>query len=172
MFRAEIQWLATGPTLRFEGRLVADWAEQARHLVTRDVLPEGLTVDLTELSYIDSAGEQLLKWLARMGVKFIAGNIYTMGVCERLHLPTLERTSFRHKRPYAGPQLSRSHNISTPATTFHDAERTVIREALEAASGQISGNGGAAERLGLKLTTLQNKMRRLGISRREYRSQP
>src|ERR1039457_7736510 len=30
MFRAEIQWLASGPTLKLKGRLVADWAEQAR----------------------------------------------------------------------------------------------------------------------------------------------
>jgi formate hydrogenlyase transcriptional activator len=42
----------------------------------------------------------------------------------------------------------------------------VITEALRAASGRISGNGGAAERLGLKRTTLQNKIRRLGISRK------
>jgi DNA-directed RNA polymerase specialized sigma24 family protein len=48
---------------------------------------------------------------------------------------------------------------------FHEAEQKVIIEALKAASGRISGHGGAAERLGLKRTTLQNKMRRLGISK-------
>ena len=47
MMRAEIQWLASGPTLKLEGKLVADWAEQARCLVTKDVLPKGLIVDLT-----------------------------------------------------------------------------------------------------------------------------
>jgi len=57
------------------------------------------------------------------------------------------------------------NNISTPASTFHDAERKVILDALTASSGQISGRGGAAERLGLKRTTLQNKMRRLGINK-------
>ena len=51
MFRAEIQWLASGPTLKLEGKLVADWAEQARCLVTKDVLPKGLIVDLTEVIY-------------------------------------------------------------------------------------------------------------------------
>jgi anti-anti-sigma regulatory factor len=64
MFRAEIQWLAIGPTLKLEGQLVAGWAEQAECLVTKDVLPKGLIVDLAEVSYIDSVGEQLLKWLA------------------------------------------------------------------------------------------------------------
>jgi formate hydrogenlyase transcriptional activator len=54
------------------------------------------------------------------------------------------------------------------ASTFHQAERDVIIDALKAASGQISGKGGAAERLGLKRSTLQNKMRKLGIGRTCY----
>jgi formate hydrogenlyase transcriptional activator len=53
---------------------------------------------------------------------------------------------------------------SAPASTFHDAERTVIVDALRAAAGRIAGKGGAAERLGLKRTTLQHKIRRLGIT--------
>ena len=55
-----------------------------------------------------------------------------------------------------------------PDSTFLQAERSVIIGALKAASGQISGRGGAAERLGLKRTTLQNKMRRLNIIRDDY----
>ena len=54
------------------------------------------------------------------------------------------------------------------SSTFLQAQRDVIINALKAASGQISGNGGAAERLGLKRTTLQNKMRRLNICRADY----
>lgn len=54
------------------------------------------------------------------------------------------------------------------SSTFLQAQRDVIINALKAASGQISGNGGAAERLGLKRTTLQNKMRRLNICRVDY----
>ena len=63
MFRAEILWLANGPTLKMEGRLVGEWAEQARCLVTADVVPKGLIVDLADVSYIDSSGERLLSWL-------------------------------------------------------------------------------------------------------------
>ena len=70
--------------------------------------------------------------------------------------------------PIAEFQASHSRNVSCPASTFHEAERKVIFEALKAASGQISGHGGAAERLGLKRTTLQNKMRRLGITKGDY----
>ncbi len=70
--------------------------------------------------------------------------------------------------PAAELQASCSGGVLPPASTFHEAERRVIIDALKAASGQLSGNGGAAERLGLKRTTLQNKMRRLGISKRDY----
>jgi formate hydrogenlyase transcriptional activator len=66
-------------------------------------------------------------------------------------------------------ELNASHPRGfAPASTFEQAERAVIIDALKAASGQISGRGGAAERLGLKRTTLQNKMRKLSINRAEY----
>jgi formate hydrogenlyase transcriptional activator len=51
------------------------------------------------------------------------------------------------------------------APSLEQAERDVITNALKAASGRIAGKGGAAERLGLKRTTLQNKMHKLGIIR-------
>ncbi len=53
-------------------------------------------------------------------------------------------------------------------STFRQAESCVIINALRAASGRIAGKGGAAERLGLKRTTLQNKIRRLGIAKATY----
>jgi formate hydrogenlyase transcriptional activator len=56
----------------------------------------------------------------------------------------------------------------TQGSTFQEAERQVIMDALSAASGRVAGSGGAAERLGLKRTTLQHKMRRLGITKPQY----
>jgi formate hydrogenlyase transcriptional activator len=53
-------------------------------------------------------------------------------------------------------------------SSFRQAESSVIIAALRAASGRIAGKGGAAERLGLKRTTLQNKIRRLGITKAHY----
>lgn len=61
-----------------------------------------------------------------------------------------------------------STRASVPVLTFEQTEREAIIDALKAASGRISGDGGAAERLGLKRTTLQNKMRKLGITRAYY----
>src|ERR1039457_1870557 len=57
--------------------------------------------------------------------------------------------------------------VETPST-FRQAESSVIIDALRAAAGRIAGKGGAAERLGLKRTTLQNKIRRLGIAKATY----
>jgi len=117
MFRAEIQWLASGPTLKLEGRLVADWAEQARCLVTKDVLPKGLIVDLSDVSFIDSTGEQLLKWLASVGALFVAGSVYAIAVCDRLRLSPMQRIAERRKRRHgtSGERSSIEHSHSVEA---------------------------------------------------------
>ena len=65
-------------------------------------------------------------------------------------------------------ELMRTEPRTATSSTFEDAERQAIITALKTCSGKIAGTGGAAERLGLKRTTLQNKMRRLNISRVEY----
>ncbi len=65
--------------------------------------------------------------------------------------------------------VSYSCSASAQASTFVEAERKVIIEALSASSGRLAGNGGAAQRLGLKRTTLQHKIRRLGITEAHYR---
>jgi formate hydrogenlyase transcriptional activator len=59
--------------------------------------------------------------------------------------------------------------VSSPSS-FREAESSVIIDALRAAAGRIAGRGGAAERLGLKRTTLQNKIRRLGITKVQYQN--
>ena len=106
MFRAEILWLANGPTLKMEGRLIGEWAEQARSLVTIDVVPKGLIVDLTEVSYIDSAGERLLSWLGSVGAVFVASGVYAPALCERLGLSPVRRMRVRrHKNNARSPQL-------------------------------------------------------------------
>ena len=53
-------------------------------------------------------------------------------------------------------------------TTLHAAEREHILKVLRESHGVISGPRGAASRLGLKRTTLQYKMQKLGIVREEY----
>jgi formate hydrogenlyase transcriptional activator len=70
--------------------------------------------------------------------------------------------------PYAELKKVSDRSVASAAPRFEQAERQVIIEALRSASGKVAGQGGAAERLGLKRTTLQNKMRKLNINRAEY----
>jgi transcriptional regulator with GAF, ATPase, and Fis domain len=71
-----------------------------------------------------------------------------------------------------GPRLT----ITLPAAptgthqrsaTLADVEREYIRSVLESAGWRIRGAGGAAERLGLKPTTLETRMAKLGLNRPE-----
>jgi formate hydrogenlyase transcriptional activator len=66
------------------------------------------------------------------------------------------------------PRVELRRSAASTGSTFAQAERQIIIQALKAVSGRIAGQGGAAERLGLKRTTLQNKMYKLNISRATY----
>ena len=52
----------------------------------------------------------------------------------------------------------------TVVSTLQTAEREAILRALKESGGRVSGDRGAAAKLGLKRTTLQAKMRKLGIA--------
>jgi len=54
--------------------------------------------------------------------------------------------------------------------TLHAAERDHILRMLRETKGQIGGDDGAAARLGLKRTTLNSKLKKLGIERSDYMS--
>jgi transcriptional regulator with GAF, ATPase, and Fis domain len=54
------------------------------------------------------------------------------------------------------------------STKLPSTDREIIVEALRQAQGRIAGAGGAADRLGLKRTTLLKRMARLNISRSEH----
>lgn len=62
--------------------------------------------------------------------------------------------------------LSADQTSALPGyTTFRDSEHSLILRTLESVGWVIGGPKGAAERLGLKRTTLITKMKKLGISR-------
>ena len=58
--------------------------------------------------------------------------------------------------------------VDNASATLHDAERDHILRVLRETKGQIGGPDGAAERLGLKRTTLNSKLKKLGIERNDY----
>jgi len=68
-----------------------------------------------------------------------------------------------------GPSSSARPAPDTPEVqTLEAAEREAILRALRESSGRVGGAQGAAAKLGMKRTTLQAKMQKLGISTRGY----
>jgi formate hydrogenlyase transcriptional activator len=72
-----------------------------------------------------------------------------------LEVPLAE---LRQREPSVG-----AAETARPLTTLEDAEREHIIRALEESNWQVGGVSGAAARLGMKRTTLQARMSRLGI---------
>jgi formate hydrogenlyase transcriptional activator len=67
--------------------------------------------------------------------------------------------------PSHTPSSSAGAGAAHHAVTLRDAERAHILRTLEETQWVISGSAGAAARLGLKRTTLQAMVKRLGIER-------
>ncbi len=61
-----------------------------------------------------------------------------------------------------------AETVSSAEKSLEAREREHIIRVLRETDGMISGPTGAARRLGLKRTTLQSKMQRLGITRKDY----
>lgn len=92
MLRVEFRDAANTLTIGIEGRLVGTFAEEARTLVARCNVPRALVVDLSDVTYVDSAGEEVLSWLGQLGARFVAESSYAQDVCERLHLALAQDT--------------------------------------------------------------------------------
>src|ERR1700758_2023653 len=103
MLRVEIRDSAETLILKLEGRFTADDAEHTRTLTARFVAREKLLVDLTEVEFIDAAGEEVLSFLGQSGAEFVAPNSYVLDVCERLNLHLAANDS-SHLSPLGDPR--------------------------------------------------------------------
>jgi DNA-binding NtrC family response regulator len=52
--------------------------------------------------------------------------------------------------------------------TLKDQERELIEAALTRSRGRVSGSSGAAAKLGIPASTLESKIRQLGIDKRKF----
>jgi PAS domain S-box-containing protein len=84
----------------------------------------------------------------------------------------IERSVILSPGPALRAPLAELQSIQAPsaATNTHleTADREHVLRVLRECRGMIGGAGGAAERLGLKRTTLNSKIKKLGIKRRDY----
>ena len=81
----------------------------------------------------------------------------------------IERAVILHTR---GPLVVSVPNRPTPrggeaSTLLESVQVTHIRRVLESTNWRVRGAGGAAERLGMKPTTLESRMSKLGITRKK-----
>jgi hypothetical protein len=86
MLRVDIGDSANALSLKLEGRFTGNDAENTRTLMARCQDGKTLVVDLTEVTFIDSVGEEVLSFFGRFGAEFVAQTSYTLDICERLHL--------------------------------------------------------------------------------------
>jgi len=70
--------------------------------------------------------------------------------------------------PMAELRISSPDRTKKSGSTLEDVEREYILRTLRESGGVIAGVRGAAVRLGMKRTTLQSRMQKLGITREEY----
>jgi len=68
----------------------------------------------------------------------------------------------------AFPELRNTDHRMPGEGTLESMQREHIVRALRESGGVIAGLNGAAARLGLKRTTLQSRMQKMGIDRQEY----
>jgi hypothetical protein len=92
MQRAELQDFTNATMLRLEGRLVGSWADSVLAMAKACPFIARLLVDLTDVSYVDGSGEEVLKSLADIGAEFAAESCYSRDLCERLVLPQERKT--------------------------------------------------------------------------------
>jgi hypothetical protein len=86
MLRVGIHDSANSLSLKLEGRFTGNDAENTRTLMGRCHDGMTLVVDLTEVTFIDSVGEEVLSFFGRFGAEFVAQTSYTLDICERLRL--------------------------------------------------------------------------------------
>jgi transcriptional regulator with GAF, ATPase, and Fis domain len=72
------------------------------------------------------------------------------------------------RAPLAELQIPAEEPSKSDDPNLEATEREHILRVLRQAKGMIGGPKGAAERLGLKRTTLNSKMKKLGIKREDY----
>jgi formate hydrogenlyase transcriptional activator len=70
--------------------------------------------------------------------------------------------------PMAELRISSPERSRGFGSTLEDVERDYILRTLRESGGVVAGTDGAAARLGMKRTTLQSRMQKLGITREEY----
>ncbi|MFZ0338234.1 MAG: sigma 54-interacting transcriptional regulator, partial [Terracidiphilus sp.] len=136
----------------------ADIPILVRHFVSRHARRMGKTIETIPLETMDA----LMAWKWPGNIRELENYLERAVILTRgtvLHAPLAELESMQDEE---------EDEAASSNPTLQAAERETILRALRDAKGMIGGAGGAAERLGLKRTTLNSKIKKLGIERGDY----
>jgi formate hydrogenlyase transcriptional activator len=136
----------------------ADIPILVRHFVSRHARRMGKTIETIPPEAMDA----LMAWKWPGNIRELENFLERAVILTRgtvLHAPLAELESLQDEE---------EDEAASTNPTLQAAERETILRALREAKGMIGGAGGAAERLGLKRTTLNSKMKKLGIERGDY----
>jgi PAS domain S-box-containing protein len=135
---------------------VSDIPILVRHFVSTHSRRMGKTIE----SIPDETMEALVRWRWPGNIRELENFLERAVILTRgpvLYVPLAELQMAED------PQEAEQQN-----PTLHEAEREHILRVLRETKGQIGGDDGAAARLGLKRTTLNSKLKKLGIERSDY----
>jgi formate hydrogenlyase transcriptional activator len=136
----------------------ADIPVLVRHFVAVHARRMGKTIETIP----PEAMEALIAWSWPGNIRELENFLERAVILSRgsvLHVPLAELEIMEEEEDEAAAAVN---------PTLQAAERDHILRALREAKGVIGGPGGAADRLGLKRTTLNSKIKKLGIERSEY----
>lgn len=108
-------------------------------------------------------GVKFVKWSKNAEVKL--NNFFWTGIQEKCQ-------SLFHLMTEATKALPLNYRIDRHTPAMEDVQRNLIRRILEECRWVIGGVSGAAQKLGMKRTSLQYRMKKLGITRRGRNRRP
>jgi PAS domain S-box-containing protein len=138
---------------------VSDIPILVRHFVSTHSRRMGKTIERIP----DEAMEALVKWRWPGNIRELENFLERAVILSRgttLFVPLAELE--------AEPEDDEEDSLVIANPSLLAAEREHILRVLREAKGQIGGENGAAMRLGLKRTTLNSKIKKLGIERRDF----
>lgn len=86
MLRITLPTASQSGSFILEGRLTGLWAKELLRVARTANQGHSNVFDLQEVFFVDSEGEQALRWLSGRGAKFITESAYGKDLCHRLKL--------------------------------------------------------------------------------------
>lgn len=86
MLRITLPAASRSGSFILEGRLTGLWAKELLRVARAEIQGQANIFDLREVFYVDSQGEDVLRWLGGRGAKFITESAYGKDLCTRLNL--------------------------------------------------------------------------------------